>query len=159
DLGNVVPAKKEITLVFEYEGALESPQGGPVANARLAYVGDQGSYLFYAARWFPFHEYAADRATSAISVKVPKGVLVAGYSDQPVNPVPSVDPKTKEEFTTWTFTSAKPLLPGNLAAGKYIVKTTNHSGTAVDFYVKAGDEKWADHAAEVIGKHLEFYSE
>src|SRR5215475_1116544 len=65
DLGNVVPAKQPITLAFEYEGALESPQGGPISNARLAYVGDQGSYLFYAARWFPFHEYVADRATYA----------------------------------------------------------------------------------------------
>jgi tetratricopeptide (TPR) repeat protein len=163
DLGAVVPAKQPITLLFEYEGALESPQGGPISNARLAYVGESGSYLFYAARWFPFHEYAADRATSAISIKVPKGVLVAGYSEQPVTAVPSVapgaDPKVKEEFTTYTFTTTTPGLPGNFAASKYIVKTTNHGGFAVDFYAKAGDEKWADHASDVIGKHLEFYSD
>src|SRR5687767_11867652 len=42
DLGDVVPAKQPLTLAFEYEGALESPQGGPISNARLAYVGDQG---------------------------------------------------------------------------------------------------------------------
>jgi hypothetical protein len=41
-------------------------------------VGDQGSYLFYAARWFPFHEYAADRSTYAINLTVPKGITVAG---------------------------------------------------------------------------------
>src|SRR5262245_15325719 len=134
DLGAVVPAKQPLTLAFEYEGALESPQGGPISNARLAYVGDQGSYLFYAARWFPFHEYVADRATYAINVKVPKGVLVAGYSEQPVVPVPVTeqktkedqktkeepkakdDQKTKEEFTTFAFICSKPVLPGNLAA-------------------------------------------
>lgn len=158
DLGSVVPAGQPVTLVFEYEGALESSQGGPISNARLAYVGDQGSYLFYAARWFPFHEYAADRATYAINIKVPKGVLVAGYSEQPVAPIPIADQKTKEEFTTWFFTCSKPVLPGNFAAAKYIVRTSNHGGFAVDFYVKAGDEKWADHASEVIGKHLEYYS-
>ena len=158
DLGSVVPAKQPITLAFEYEGALESAQGGPISNARLAYVGGEGSYLFYSARWFPFHEYAADRATYAINFKVPKGVLVAGYSEQPVAPIPGADQKTKEEFTTWSFTCSKPVLPGTFAAAKYIVRNANRGGFAVDFYVKAGDEKWADHASDVIGKHLEYYS-
>ena len=158
DLGSVVPGKQPVTLAFEYEGALESAQGGPISNARLAYVGDQGSYLFYGARWFPFHEYVGDRAAYAINIKVPKGVLVAGYSEQPVAPIPIADQKTKEEFTTWTFTCSKPVLPGNFAAAKYIVRTTNRGGFTVDFYVKAGDEKWADHASDVIGKHLEYYS-
>lgn len=170
DLGSVVPAKQPVTLAFEYEGALESAQGGPISNARLAYVGDQGSYLYYGARWFPFHEYVGDRATYAINIKVPKGVLVAGYSEQPVAPVPVVDQKTAdqktkpaapvpiEEFATWSFTCSKPVLPGNIAAAKYIVRSVNHGGFTVDFYVKAGDEKWADHASDVIGKHLEYYS-
>src|SRR5262249_28162529 len=158
DLGSVVPAKQPITLVFEYEGALESSQGGVTANARLAYVGGEGSYLFYSARWFPFHEYVGDRATYAINFKVPQGVLVAGYSEQPVTPIPIADQKTKEEFTTWSFTCSKPVLPGTFAAAKYIVRNTNRGGFTVDFYVKAGDEKWADHASDVIGKHLEYYS-
>jgi Peptidase family M1 domain/Tetratricopeptide repeat len=158
DLGDVVPAKQPLTLAFEYEGALESPQGGVISNARLAYVGDQGSYLFYSARWFPFHEYVGDRATYAINIKVPKGVLVAGYSDQPITPVPITDPKTKEEFATWSYTCSKPVLPGNFAAGKYILRTLNRGGFTVDFYVKAGDERWADHAMDVIGRHLEYYS-
>ena len=158
DLGNVMPARQPIPLVFEYEGALESPQGGPITNARLAFVGDAGSYLFYAARWFPFHEYAADRASYDINVKVPKGVLVAGYSEKPVTLTPAADPKTKEEFSIYGFSCATPVLPGNFAAGKYIVKTNTYGGLSVDFYVKAGDEKWADHASDVIGKHLEFYS-
>jgi tetratricopeptide (TPR) repeat protein len=170
DLGAVVPAKQPMTLAFEYEGALESPQGGPISNARLAYVGDQGSYLFYAARWFPFHDYVSDRATYAINIKVPKGVLVAGYSEQPVVPVTVTEQKTKEElkakdeqkpkeeFTTFAYTCSKPVLPGNFAAAKYILRTSNRGGFTIDFYVKAGDERWADHASDVIGKHLEYYS-
>jgi tetratricopeptide (TPR) repeat protein len=158
DLGEVVPAKQPLTLAFEYEGALESPQGGPISNARLAYVGDQGSYLFYAARWFPFHEYVADRATYAINIKVPKGVLIAGYSDQPITSVPITDPKTKEEFDTYSLICSKSVLPGSLAAAKYIQRSVNRGGFTVDVYVKAGDEKWADHTADVIGRHLEFYS-
>jgi tetratricopeptide (TPR) repeat protein len=158
DLGNVVPAKQPVTLAFEYEGALESPQGGVISTARLAYVGEQGSYLFYAARWFPFHEYVGDRASYAINIKVPKDVLVAGYSEQPIVPVPMTDPKTKEEFATYAFTCSKPVLPGSFAAAKYILRSVKLGGFTVDVYVKAGDEKWADHAADVVGKHLEFYS-
>ncbi len=153
DLGSVVPAKQPITIVFEYEGALESPQGGPLQNARLAYVGNQGSYLFYAARWFPFHEYAADRSTYQITLTVPKDMTAVGYSEQPVlgTPVPN-------NKTAFTFVSTKPVLPGNFAAAQYIAKPYNFGGLTVDVYAKVGDEKGADHIAQIVGKHLEYYS-
>lgn len=184
DLGSVVPANQPVTLVFEYEGALESAQGGPITNARLAFVGEQGSYLFYAARWFPFHEYAADRATYDIKLQVPKGITVAGYSEQPVVATPVIpDPAKLEkakkedltpvllpngqtivqapaptEFVTYSFVSTKPVLPGNFAAAKYIVRNLQHAGFDVDVYVKVGEEQLADNVAKVIGQHLEFYS-
>src|SRR5205085_10258935 len=65
-------------------GALVTAGGGPLATKRLAYVGPELSYLMYAARWFPFHEYAADRATSDITITVPAGYIVAGASEEPV---------------------------------------------------------------------------
>ncbi|MGE0101141.1 MAG: M1 family aminopeptidase [Blastocatellales bacterium] len=158
DLGSVVQSGSPVTLLFEYDGALDSPQGGPISNARLAAVSDQGSYLFYASRWFPFHEYAADRATYDISIKVPKGEVVAGYSEQPVTPTDEIDPKTKQEFSVFSFVCTKPVLPGNFAAGKYITKTVGMGGLSVDVYVKVGDEKLIDRAAQVAGKHLTYYS-
>ena len=71
NLGQLYAAGSDITLTFDYAGALATPEGGPIADTRLAYIGPEGSYLFYAARWFPFHGYAADRATSDISFTVP----------------------------------------------------------------------------------------
>ena len=85
DLGQVVPANQPMTLRFRWSGALLSPEGGPLATKRLAYVGPEGSYLMYASRWFPFHDYAADRATSDITLIVPTGLQVAGTSDDPVD--------------------------------------------------------------------------
>jgi tetratricopeptide (TPR) repeat protein len=185
DLGSVVPANQPVTLAFEYEGALESAQGGPISNARLAFVGEQGSYLFYAARWFPFHEYAADRATYEIKLRVPKGIVVAGYSEQPVvetpvapvaevakpdkaktTPVMLADgsvavpatPTAAPQIVSYTFVSTKPILPGNFAAAKYMVKNVKHAGFDVDVYVKVGEEQLADNAAKIISRHLEFYS-
>ena len=60
-----------MTLRFKYSGVLATPEGGPLLTKRLAYVGDKNGYLMYAARWFPFHDYAADRATSDISISLP----------------------------------------------------------------------------------------
>src|SRR5688572_15538101 len=43
DLGQVVPANQPVTLRFRWSGALVSPEGGPLATRRLAYVGTEGS--------------------------------------------------------------------------------------------------------------------
>ena len=45
DLGQVVPANQPITLRFRWSGALLSPEGGPLATKRLAYVGPEGFLL------------------------------------------------------------------------------------------------------------------
>ena len=87
NLGQLYQAGAELTLTFDYAGQLATPEGGPIADTRLAYIGPEGSYLFYAARWFPFHGYAADRATSEISLTVPENWTVAGHSTSPVTPV------------------------------------------------------------------------
>src|SRR5947209_4304238 len=64
DLGEVVPAGQPVTLRFQWGGGLTSPEGGPPATKRLAYVGPARPYLVYAATWFPFHEYDAQFATT-----------------------------------------------------------------------------------------------
>jgi len=76
---------------FPLEWRAGLAEGGPLATKRLAYVGTEGSYLMYAARWFPFHDYAVDRATSDITIICPDGLQVAGTSDEPI--VPQQQPK------------------------------------------------------------------
>src|ERR1035438_9488897 len=41
------------TLTFEYEGQIETADDSPVPGLKLAYIGDDTSYLLYAGRWFP----------------------------------------------------------------------------------------------------------
>src|SRR5215216_4002053 len=129
NLEKIYPAGADITLTFDYAGPLASPEGGPVPDTRLAYVGPEGSYLFYAARWFPFHGYSADRATSEISMTVPKGWTVAGHSASPVTPVTNKDGRI-----TFTFVETQPVLPGSFAAGQFITRTINSGGMQVDIY-------------------------
>src|SRR5207237_7109896 len=74
DLGQVVPANQPVTLRFRWSGALLSPEGGPLATKRLAYVAPEGCYLMYASRWCPFHDYAADLATPDVTLIVRTGL-------------------------------------------------------------------------------------
>lgn len=88
DLGKVMEAGSEIALIFDYAGELRTAEGGPIPDRRLAYVGPEGSYLFYASRWFPFHDYAADRATYEITLVTPPDLRLAGYSEQAITARP-----------------------------------------------------------------------
>src|SRR5262245_24336609 len=63
DLGQVMAVGQSYTVTFDYAGQLVTAEGGPLPDRRLAYVGPEGAYLHYASRWFPFHEYGADRST------------------------------------------------------------------------------------------------
>lgn len=154
DLGSVVPANQPVTLRIRWSGALVSPEGGPLATKRLAYVGQEGSYLMYASRWFPFHDYAADRATSDITLVVPSGLQVAGTSDDPVVGQPS----PKEGAVRYRFVHRQPVLIGNFAAGQYINKNLTFGKYQLQLYAMPGSEKRIDAFAELTGRVLEFYS-
>jgi aminopeptidase N len=154
DLGQVVPANQPITLRFRWSGALVSPEGGPLATRRLAYVGTEGSYLMYASRWFPFHDYAADRATSDITLIVPAGLEVAGTSDDPVVGQSS----GKEGAVRYRFVHRQPVLVGNFAAGQYINRNLRFGNYQIQFHAKPGSEGRINGYAELMGQVLEFYS-
>ena len=153
NLGQLYPAGSDVTLTFDYSGPLATPEGGPIADTRLAYVGPEGSYLFYAARWFPFHGYAADRATSDISLTVPGNWTVAGHSANPVTPVTARDGRK-----TFTFVETQPVLPGSFAAGQFITKTINSSGLQLDVAVLPGSEGRLQEFGQEIAQIVQFYN-
>lgn len=148
DLGETVKGGTRIILRFKYNGILVNPEGGPLLTKRLAYVGAENGYLMYAARWFPFNDYAADRATSDITVTVPKQFTLAGYSDESVT---NVNGRQR-------FVQKEPGLIGNFAYDKYVVATKQFGDTEIQFYSKAAPESVVDLYAETLGKALQFYS-
>jgi aminopeptidase N len=155
DLGEVVQAGTPVTLRFRWSGALVTPEGGPLATKRLAYVGTEGSYLMYAARWFPFHDYAADRATSDITILVPPGVQVAGSSDEPL----TTPPPGKDGNLRYRFVRTKPALIGNFAAGQYITRSLRYGNYEIIFFTKPGSEGRIERYGELMGKALEQYTQ
>jgi len=66
------------TVNIEYEGALSSADDSPVEGLKLAYVGEDISYLLYPGRWFPVSGYGTNRFTATIHVTVPAGYTVIG---------------------------------------------------------------------------------
>ena len=128
NLGQLYSAGAELTLTFDYAGQLATPEGGPIADMRLAYIGPEGSYLFYAARWFPFHGYAADRATSEISITVPESWTVAGHSTSPVNAVQASTFQFNSTVPGTTATSSEaPTLTHTTAPAKKSATSTSAS--------------------------------
>ncbi len=177
DLGKMVEAGTQLTLLFEYAGALRGPEGGPIPDRRLAYIGPEGGYLFYAARWLPFYNYAADCASYEITLRVPQGMVLAGYSEQPLLAQPVVErptpapargsrrltgpaepPPPRTPRVAYTLVSTRPVLVGSLAFSKYITKEVRTSaGFTIELFMKPGDEERMEGLADPIGRMLEIY--
>jgi aminopeptidase N len=153
NLGQLYQPGSDIVLTFDYSGQLATSEGGPISDKRLAYVGPEGSYLFYAARWFPFHGYANDRATADITFTVPGSWTVVGHSDAPVSP--AAGPNGKKVFK---FVETKPVLVGSFAAGQFINRKLRSGGVDVDVNVLPGSDSRIEEFAKEIALITQFYS-
>lgn len=148
DFGDTLTKGTVVTLRFKYSGILNSPSGGPLLTKRLAYVGEDQGYLMYAARWFPFHNYASDFATSDITLSVPGGMQVVGFSDTPVT---SAGGKFR-------FTQMKPGLVGNFAYSKFAQRTLRIGEYELQFNTRPGFDTLVQDYGETLGKALEYYT-
>ena len=148
DLGDTVVKGTPVTLRFKYNGVLNTPSGGPLLTKRLAYVGENQGYLMYAARWFPFHDYAADQATSDISISAPGGLQVVGFSDAPV----------ASSGGKYRFVQSKPGLVGNFSYGKFVNKTLRFGEYELQFFTRPGNDAAVAAYGETLGNALEFYT-
>jgi aminopeptidase N len=153
DMGQVMAVGQSYALTFDYAGQLVTAEGGPLPDRRLAYVGPEGAYLHYASRWFPFHEYGADRATMNLRISMPSTWKLAAHSDTPLAPVADKAPGT----TVYTVVESTPVLPGTLAAGPYIVVPVQTAGVSVDVYASPGSESAAQGVAEAAVDILDYY--
>jgi tetratricopeptide (TPR) repeat protein len=153
DLGEIAAAGTSVTLRFKYAGALITPEGGPLNNKKLASVNSTVSYLMYAGRWFPFHDYAADRATSEIFISVPSGETVVGYSDEPVTQTAVAG------NARFRFINSKPALIGNFAAGKFINQSRKFGSFDLQFYTQPGGGARTNEFAEILGNALTHYAQ
>jgi tetratricopeptide (TPR) repeat protein len=126
------------TLTFDYEGQLESGDNSPVPGLKLAYIGDDSSYLFYAGRWFPVSGYGLNRFTSTIKVTIPAHMLAIGSGQVTVSDAqPSKKPNASVLPTkTFTFVSTKPSFPGTIVAGVFQEYKSDEAGIDLHVFFK-----------------------
>ncbi|HUO17949.1 MAG TPA: M1 family aminopeptidase [Verrucomicrobiae bacterium] len=137
-LPNGLPKDASTTLTFEYEGQLESGDNSPVPGLKLAYIGDDTSYLLYAGRWFPVSGYGLNRFTSTISITVPAHMLVIGSGK-----VTSVEHAASNRSNssvlptkTYTFIYDTPSFPGTIVAGVFQEFKSDEAGMDLHVFFK-----------------------
>ncbi len=133
------------TLTFEYEGQLESGDNSPVPGLKLAYIGDDTSYLFYSGRWFPVSGFGINRFTSTISVTVPAHMSVIGSGKSTVTEAPASNKPNASVLPTKTFTfvSDKASFPGTIVAGIFKEYKSDEAGMDLHVFFKPTHESLA----------------
>jgi len=124
------------TSTFEYEGQLESGDNSPVPGLKLAYIGDDTSYLLYAGRWFPVSGFGLNRFTSTISVTLPAHMIVIGSGTEAVSEAASKKTNSVLPTKTYTFVSKKPSFPGTIIAGIFQEYKSDDAGLDLHVYFK-----------------------
>jgi tetratricopeptide (TPR) repeat protein len=149
---NPLPADKLASLTVNYGGTLSSADGSPVDGLKVAYVGPEGSYLFYVGRWFPVSAYDVNRFTATMSITVPsdEAVIASGKTGLPERQTGKV---------TYTYTYDKPSFPGTVIAGNYVVQPATAVGADIAIYLRPGHEGLAAPYGDTAARILTFYSD
>ena len=152
DFLNPLLQGKPSSITVSYGGSLASADGSPVENLKLAYVGTEGSYLLYAARWFPVSGYSVNRFAASMRITVPseETVIASGKALAPLRQTGKV---------TYIFEFDEPSFPGTVLAGKYVVQPATAVGADVALYLKPGHENLAASYGEAAAKIQAFFSD
>ncbi|HTS34390.1 MAG TPA: M1 family aminopeptidase [Candidatus Solibacter sp.] len=126
------------TLTFDYEGQLDSGDNSPVPGLKLAYIGDDTTYLLYAGRWFPVSGFGLNRFTSTIKVTLPAHMLAVGTGKMTSTDAAASKKPTESVLPTktYTFTAEKPSFPGTIIAGVFQEAKSDEAGLDLHIYFK-----------------------
>src|SRR5256714_6478729 len=175
------------TLTFTYEGNLASADDSPVEGLKLAYIGEDISYLLYAGRWFPVSGYGINRFTARTNVAVPAGYTVvgsgkvaagnfasgveetAGEEETPSlrrkgaaattaeTPRRKTAPSSAPGKTVFSFAWEKNSFPGTIIAGKF-EQAPAPANSNVHVFFNAAHKQFTPAYADIAAKELEFFS-
>ena len=152
DFLNPLPQGTPSSITVSYGGPLSSAEGSPVENLKLAYVGTEGSYLLYAARWFPVSNYGVSRFAASMRITVPseETVIASGKALAPMQQTGKV---------TYAFDYSEASFPGTVVAGRYVVQPATAVGADITLYLKPGHENLAASYGQAAAKIQAFYSD
>jgi predicted negative regulator of RcsB-dependent stress response len=136
-LPNGLSKDSTTTFTFDYEGVLENADDSPVQGLKLANIGDDTSYLLYAARWFPVNAYGINRFTATISITVPTHMVVIGSGRETQGAPPAKRASASAlPGKTYTFVWDKPSFPGTIIAGQFQEFKSDEAGVDMHVFFK-----------------------
>jgi tetratricopeptide (TPR) repeat protein len=178
-LPNGLAKDASTTLQIDYEGSLSSADDSPVQGLKLAYVGDNTSYLLYAGRWFPVSGYGINRFTATMKITVPAGWTVIGSgalgsaaATTPARPAkqplpararggaapPEPQSPAMTGGKTFTFAWSKPSFPGTIIAGHFQESASNEVGLNLKVFFKPNHKDMVSNYTETAVREFQFYS-
>jgi aminopeptidase N len=142
-----------VTIRIEYEGGFDQDRFSRMysKDESSAYIGMEGTYLMYSAKWFPINDFMVDRAKGTLEVTVPLGMTVIGPGSQ----LPVI---TKGIDETFGWKAKVPILPGSFVAGRYFRKKMQIGGITIDCFARESNLDSMQSSAEATAKILEYYS-
>jgi hypothetical protein len=152
DFLNPILEGKSSSITVNYGGSLASADSSPVENLKLAYISPEGSYLLYAARWFPVSGYGVNRFAAAMRITVPSDETVIASGK-------ALAPLRQAGKATYTYEFDQPSFPGTVLAGKYVVQPATAVGADIALYLKPGHEDFAASYGATAGKIQAFFSD
>jgi aminopeptidase N len=146
------------SLTFDYDGALESADDSPVQGLKLAYIGDDTSYLLYAGRWFPVEAYGINRFTATMNITVPAHMVVIGSGAETESSTPALKKTTTSgAIKTYTFVWDKPSFPGTIIAGTFQEFKSDEAGVDLHVFFKPIHQNLGAMYAETAVKELTYF--
>lgn len=140
-------------IKVEYNGGFDRDRFSRIytRDESSAYIGMEGSYLLYPAKWFPVNRYLVDRASAEVEITVPLGMTVVGAGTQ----LPVVTKGITEQFG---WTSKHPILPHSIVAGRYFERTVQGGNLTVICFSREEHLDAMQKNAETLAKVLEYYT-
>ena len=157
-LSTPVAKDSSSTLTFEYEGTLDSADDSPVQGLKLAYIGDDTTYLLYAGRWFPVNAYGINRFTATMNITVPAHMIVIGSGKESAGPAPATKrPAGALPTKTFAFTWDKPSFPGTIVAGIFQESKSDEAGLDLHVFFKPAHQTLGVSYATTAVKEFTYY--
>jgi hypothetical protein len=146
------------SLIFEYDGALESADDSPVQGLKVAYIGDDTSYLLYAGRWFPVEAFGINRFTATMNITVPAHMVVIGSGKESESTIPALKKTTTSgPVKTYTFVWDKPSFPGTIVAGTFQEFKSDEGGVDMHVFFKPLHQNLGASYAETAVKEFTYF--
>ncbi len=145
-------AGERTTLEVRYSGGFDRDRYSRnyARDESVAYVGAEGTYLLYPAKWLPVSNFLIDRANASVEVTVPLGLTAIGFGEQ----LPVVTKGITERFG---WVAQKPILPLSIVAGEYFERKVQVDGVVFDCFATEEHLEAIQNIAQSVAKIVQYY--